>query len=179
MAGKGKPGRGTREAGGRQAAAGPSLPPVALPPEAPPPGVILNGMTIFLYRDTRSRPREDFYAVNFAHDPASPYRFVGSFSASGGTLFEVYADVCSFKRDHPLWFHNDAHALDLKSFTITTFNRRGGGGRGVRSSRKSDEATLFSLFEAVRSFPEGWEREPGMIPQDKERKHNGAVSRSI
>jgi len=43
---------------------------------------------------------------------------------------------CDLDGDEAPYIHNHPHTLDLKSFTITTFDRRGGGGRGCPEAKQ-------------------------------------------
>ena len=118
-------------------------------------------MTIFLYRDSQPRPKEHFHWDNVYHNPKTPYQYESFYPGGGppGVLFMVFTDLPSLESEQPLYFYIDGYTFDFNSLQVTLFRKSGGGWRGSSSSPEDDCDTIRALFDAFRSFPEGWERE--------------------
>ena len=153
-------------------------------------GLCISSVRVFLYRDDAPRPDEQFWPCNVNHNPASPYHCETFFTPSK-IFFEVFTDHCALQGDKPLRFHIHVMGLDLNAFGFTSFRKMGGGGRGVGKEKQKSEIgsqkktrrgargrssqdliTLRALFDALRSFPEGWERSDTPFPEeDEETEH--------
>jgi hypothetical protein len=94
-----------------------------------PHGLVVTGVSVYLYRDAQPRPPEHFHSDNVVHNPKSPYGY--DCISNHGTFLAIHTDHDSLKRDEPLWFHMDALALDVNSCGIISFRKAGGGGWGV------------------------------------------------